>query len=105
MKKTLIMLIALLPISAFGQSPEGKARYELNKCVQSAAVRFAALPDSLSDVAEASLAACRNEMDAFSNALDGSSLASVKRRVMMDTTETMRKVAFEAAAQKRLPTH
>ncbi|MDH2091127.1 hypothetical protein N5K21_20555 [Rhizobium pusense] len=102
MKKLAILLALLLPLPAFGQSPEGKARYELNKCVQAAAVKFAALPDALSDVADASLAACRSEMDAFGNALDQSTLAGVKRRVMLETTETMRKVALEAAAQMRL---
>ena len=94
------ILLAAAP--ALAQSPEGQAYYDLNKCIEAAAERYAPLNGSLSDIADAAVAACRDEYAALDRAVDDSPQAIVKASFLSDIRHTIRQRAIEVIAEARL---
>jgi hypothetical protein len=102
MRACLTAIAFIIAGSASAQSPEGQANFDLNKCVEDASARYAALPDSLSDVATAAFASCSERFDAMSDALDKSPQAAVKPTMLRDMRQKAIERGMAKAAEVRL---
>ena len=103
MRKSIIPIWFVICASAANaQSPNAQADAELEKCVDTAATRYASLPDSLSDVGTAAFASCSDQFDAMSDALDKTPQGAVKAAMLRDARQKLIDRAMAKAADTRL---